>query len=251
MVRWLLFTRLRMIGVGHSDLARGELLESTYLIAKGILKPFLHSWFRWNIEGIENVPRSGPAILAFNHISYLDPLATAYLVDKTKRVPRFLAKSELFQDKRIAWILKGAKQIEVKRGTMTAPMALDNGITALRKGEIVVVFPEGTITDDPDLKPLPAKTGAARLALGSGAPLIPCAVWGTQNIWPKGYAKNWWPPRQDILVRVGEPMEISGDPRSTDDWRLVSERLTEAIEVLVASLRPAIPDRRRPKKRAA
>jgi 1-acyl-sn-glycerol-3-phosphate acyltransferase len=215
------------------------------------LKPFLHTWFRWNIEGIENVPRSGPAILAFNHISYLDPFATAYLVDKAKRVPRYLAKSELFQDKRIAWILRGAKQIEVKRGTATAPMALDNALAALRKGEIVVIFPEGTITDDPDLKPLPAKTGAARLALGSGAPLIPCAVWGTQNIWPKGFAKNWWPPRQDILVRVGEPMEIAGDAASTDDWRIVSERLTEAIEVLVASLRPAIPDRRRPKRRAA
>jgi 1-acyl-sn-glycerol-3-phosphate acyltransferase len=226
-------------------------LESTYLLAKGIVKPFFHSWFRWNIEGIENIPRSGPALLAVNHISYLDPLAAAYVVDKAKRVPRFLGKSELFADKRIAWILKGAKQIEVKRGTPTAPMALDNAIAALRKGEIVVVFPEGTITDDPDLKPMPAKTGAARLALASGVPLIPCALWGTQNIWPKGYAKNWWPPRQDVLARIGEPMEVSGDPGSTDDWRTVSDRLTEAIEALVASLRPAVPDRRRPKKRAA
>ena len=226
-------------------------VESTYLIAKGILKPFLHTWFRWNIEGDENIPRSGPALLAFNHISYLDPLAAAYVVDKAHRVPRFLGKSELFQDKRIAWILKGAKQIEVKRGTATAPMALDNAFAALRKGEMVVVFPEGTITDDPDLKPLPAKTGAARLALGSGVPLTPCAVWGTQNIWPKGYAKNWWPPRQDILVRIGEPIQATGDPSSPAAWQTVGERLTEAIEVLVASLRPAVPDRRRPKKRAA
>ena len=226
-------------------------MESTYLLAKAILKPFLHGWFRWNIEGAENIPRTGPALLAFNHISYLDPLATAYVVDKAGRVPRFLAKSELFQDRRIAWILKGAKQIEVKRGTSIAPMALDNAFASLRTGEMVVVFPEGTITDDPDLKPIPAKTGAARLALGSGAPLIPCALWGTQNIWPKGYAKSWRPPRQDILVRVGEPMTVSGDPASPDDWRLVSERLTEAIEVLVASLRPVVPDRRRPKKRTA
>lgn len=253
MVRWLLFTRLRMIGVGQTGpvFGGGHYLESTYLIAKGILKPFLYTWFRWNIEGIENIPRTGPALLAFNHISYLDPLASAYAVDQAGRVPRFLAKAELFQDKRIAWILRGAKQIEVRRGTATAPMALDNAFAALRKGQIIVIFPEGTITDDPDLKPLPAKTGTARLALGSDAPLIPCAVWGTQNIWPKSYAKNWWPPRQDILVRVGEPMDVSGRPDSTDDWRAVSERLTEAIEVLVASLRPAVPDRRRPKRRAA
>ena len=226
-------------------------METTYLIAKGILKPFLHSWFRWNIEGLENLPRKGAALLAFNHISYLDPLAIAYAVDKAKRVPRFLAKSELFQDKRIAWILRGAKQIEVKRGTATAPMALDNAFAALNRGEVVVVFPEGTISEDPELKPLPPKTGAARLALGSDAPLIPCAVWGTQNIWPKGYAKNWWPPRQDVLVRIGEPMNVHGDPDSTADWRRVSEELMAEIDRLVASLRPAVPDRRRPKRRAA
>jgi 1-acyl-sn-glycerol-3-phosphate acyltransferase len=226
-------------------------METTYPIAKGILKPFLHSWFRWNFEGIENIPASGSALLAFNHISYLDPLATAYVVDKADRIPRFLAKSELFQDKRIAWILRGAKQIEVKRGTATAPMALDNAFDALGKGEVVVVFPEGTISDDADLTPLPPKTGAARLALGSSAPLIPCALWGTQNIWPKGYAKNWWPPNQDVLVRIGEPMPVSGDVDSTEDWRRISESLMDEIERLVASLRPAVPDRRRPKKKAA
>ncbi|MEA2517828.1 MAG: hypothetical protein QOG16_1666 [Actinomycetota bacterium] len=236
-----------MIGATYG----GRSLETTYPIAKGILKPFLHTWFRWNIEGVENIPLTGPALLAFNHISYLDPLATAYAVDKAKRIPRFLAKSELFQDKRIAWVLRGAKQIEVKRGTATAPMALDKAFAALKRGELVVVFPEGTISEDPDLAPLPPKTGAARLALGSDAPLIPCAVWGTQNIWPKGFAKNWWPPRQDILVRNGEPIPTHGDPESTDDWRRISEDVMEEIQRLVASLRPAVPDRRRPKKRAA
>ncbi|MEA2452220.1 MAG: hypothetical protein QOG04_930 [Actinomycetota bacterium] len=226
-------------------------METTYPLAKAILLPFLHTWFRWNIEGVENIPRDGSALLAFNHISYLDPLATAYTVNKAKRIPRFLGKSELFQDKRIGWILRGAKQIEVKRGTATAPMALDKAFAALDHGEVVVVFPEGTITEDPDLTPLPPKTGAARLTLGSGVPIIPCGLWGTQNIWPKGYAKNWWPPRQDILVRIGEPIHFTGDPDSTEDWARVSEEMMLAIEVLVASLRPAVPDRRRQKKRAA
>ncbi|HWC13620.1 MAG TPA: lysophospholipid acyltransferase family protein [Actinomycetota bacterium] len=225
-------------------------MESTYLIAKGILKPFLAGWFRWSIEGLDNIPRKGPALLAFNHISYLDPLATAYVVDKSRRVPRFLAKSELFADRRIAWILRGARQIPVQRGTADAPMAMDEALASLERGEIIVIFPEGTITNDPELNPMEGKTGAARLALGSDAPLIPCGVWGTQNIWPKGYSKRWWPPRQDILVRVGEPMEVSGDPNSPDAWRSVTSNLMARIEVLVASLRPAVPDRRRPRRAA-
>lgn len=226
-------------------------METTYSLAKAILKPWLWGWFSWTLEGVENIPRKGSAVLAFNHISYLDPLAAAYVVDKAHRVPRFLAKSELFQDKRIAWVLKGAKQIEVRRGTRDAPMALDNAFAALDRGEAVVVFPEGTVTTDPDLKPMKPKSGTARLALKTHAPLIPCALWGTQNVWPKGYRKHWLPPRQDILVRVGESMDLSGLPDDPDGWRVVGERVMDEIGVLVAGLRPVVPDRRRPKKRAA
>ena len=225
-------------------------METTYNLAKGILKPWLHTWFRWHIEGVENIPREGAAILAMNHIAYLDPLAAAYVVDRAKRVPRFLAKSELFEDKKIGWVLKGAKQIEVRRGSRDAPMALDNALDALKAGELVVVFPEGTVTRDPDLNPMEAKTGTARMALASGVPLIPCAVWGTANVWPKGYAKRWR-PRQDILIRVGTPMEISGDPDDREAWKQIGVDLMKNISILLASLRPAVPDRRRPKRKAA
>lgn len=226
-------------------------METTYRIAKTILKPWLWGWFKWSLEGVENIPREGPALLAVNHISYLDPLAAAYVVDKAGRIPRFLAKSELFSDKRIAWVLKGAKQIEVKRGTRHAPMALDNAFAALDRGEIVVVFPEGTVTTDPELRPIPPKTGIARLALGTNAPVIPCALWGTQNVWPKGYRKHWWPPRQDILVRVGEAIDLSGLADDRGGWHAVGERVMDEIAVLVAGLRPILPDKRRPKKKAA
>ncbi|HEX2196568.1 MAG TPA: lysophospholipid acyltransferase family protein, partial [Actinomycetota bacterium] len=130
-----------------------------YLMTKGILKPWLKVWFRWRIEGADNIPSHGPAILALNHIAYLDPFAAAYVVDHRKRRARFLAKSELFGDRRIAWILKGCRQIEVRRGTPNAPMALDHALEALARGEIVVVFPEGTITNDADLNPMAPKTG--------------------------------------------------------------------------------------------
>jgi 1-acyl-sn-glycerol-3-phosphate acyltransferase len=226
-------------------------MEPVYLLAKGILKPSLATWLRWNIEGLENIPRSGPAIVAFNHIAYLDPLAVSFVVDSARRRPRFLAKSELFEDKRIAWIFKGARQIEVRRGTRDAPMALDHALDTLRHGEVIVVFPEGTITTDPDLFPMAPKSGAARLALKSGVPLIPCALWGTANIWPKGFAKHWWPPKQDVCVRIGAPIEVAGRPDTREEWVRLSKELMAAISELFASVRPAVPDRRRPKKPAA
>ncbi len=228
----------------------GEPLEPVYLMTKGIVKTWLVTWFRWRVEGLDNIPRHGPAILAVNHIAYLDPFAAAYVVDRRKRRPRFLAKSELFQDGRIAWILRGCRQIEVHRGTATAPMALDRALDALKRGEIVVVFPEGTITDDPDLNPMAAKTGAARLALESGVPLLPCAVWGTQNIWPKGYAKQWR-PRQQVFVRIGSALDVSGDPASPAAWAETGEKLMSAIGHLLSGLRTELPDRRKPKKKAA
>jgi 1-acyl-sn-glycerol-3-phosphate acyltransferase len=225
-------------------------VEPTYLLAKAIIKPPMWGWFRWSIEGSEHIPRSGPALVAVNHIAYLDPFVAAYLVDSVGRRPRFLAKSELFDDKRIAWILRGAGQIPVRRGTREAPMALDHAFEALSRGEIVVIFPEGTITTDPDLKPMRAKSGIARLALGSGVPVIPCAVWGTANVWGKGYRKKWWPPRQDICISVGEPVTYEGRSESIEDWRRVGDDIMERISVLVAGLRAIVPDRRRPKKAA-
>ncbi|MFP5352198.1 MAG: lysophospholipid acyltransferase family protein [Actinomycetota bacterium] len=226
-------------------------MEPTYQLARAIIKPWMATWFRWHLEGLENIPKQGPALVAVNHISFLDPLAAAYVVDLVGRKPRFLAKAELFDDRRIAWIIKGAKQIPVHRGTPDAPMALDQAIEALRQGELIVIFPEGTITDDPDLNPMAAKTGIARLALATGAPVVPTAVWGTANVWPKGFAKRWWPPKQDICVRVGEALAVQGDPGSPEDWQRVSAEVMDEVRRLVASLRPAVPDRRRPKRVAA
>ncbi len=225
-------------------------IEPGYQFARAILKPWLSTWFRWHIEGMEHMPRRGPAIIAFNHIAYLDPLAAAYIVDRAHRRPRFLAKSELLEDKRIAWILRGAKQIPVKRGSATAPMALDNALDALDRGEVIVIFPEGTITTDPDLNPMEPKTGLARLALASKAPVIPAAVWGTANIWPKGYDKHW-KPLQDICVAIGPEISLDGDPGSPEDWHRAMDTVMDHIARLVARLRPAIPDRRKPKKKAA
>jgi 1-acyl-sn-glycerol-3-phosphate acyltransferase len=222
--------------------------ELLYRLAYSVVIPWAHVWFRWHIEGLHNIPKEGPAIVAFNHIAYVDPLCVAYLVAKAGRRPRFLAKAELFQDRRIAWVLRGAGQIEVKRGTRSAPVALDQALEALEMGEVVVIFPEGTVTTDPDLHAGPVKTGVSRLALKAGVPVIPCAIWGTANVWPKGFAHNWR-PRQDVVVRIGTPININGDFLSPADWQQAGRTIMDEISVLVAGLRPLVPDRRRPHKK--
>lgn len=226
-------------------------MELTYGLVKAVLKPWLDLWFDWHIEGLEHIPPRGQgALLAFNHIAYLDPLAVAYSLNEARRVPRFLAKSELFESRKIGWVLRGARQIEVRRGSAQAPQALGNAVKALHDGEAVVVFPEGTITKDPDLRPMQGKSGIARLSLQSGMPVIPAAVWGTANFLPKGY-RGRHNPGQDILVRIGEPMHFSGDPGSTAEWKRISGAVMDRIGALLASIRPAVPDRRRPKRTAA
>ena len=144
--------------------------EPVYALARALVLPLLGLWFRWHIEGLENIPRRGPALLAFNHIAYLDPLAIAYVVDKAGRRPRFLAKSELFQDKRIAWALRACGQIEVKRGTRSASGALGSALSALGEGEVIVIFPEGTVTTNADLAPMASNRGSRASRSPGGCP---------------------------------------------------------------------------------
>jgi 1-acyl-sn-glycerol-3-phosphate acyltransferase len=222
-------------------------MEPIYVGARWVIIPALRAWFRWHLEGVENIPKKGPAIIAANHIAYLDPLAVAYGVVRAKRRPRFLAKSELMHDPKIAWLLRGCGQIEVQRGTRNAILALEAALEALDRGEVVCIFPEGTVTTDPDLRPMPSKTGTPRLALRSGAPVIPCGVWGTANVWPKN-SKHNWRPKQELAVRFGEPVVYEGDPDKAEDWTPTGEDITNRIAELVASLKPLIPDRRRPRR---
>ena len=222
---------------------RGE-KEAVYRLARTVVIPSVRAWLKLRITGLDNIPAAGPALLVVNHISNLDPLAVAVAVDRAGRRPRFLAKSELFRLPVVGWVLRGCGQIEVKRGTAAAPQALREALAALGRGEVVVVFPEGTVTTHPDLEPGPPKSGIVRLVLDSGAPLIPCGVWGTANVWPK-LRRGRWRPRQDVAVRVGTPLEIERGGRSPHEWRAAAAEVMNAISALVAELKPLIPNRRR------
>ena len=160
-------------------------MEPWYVVLKTLFRPPFRLWFNWRFEGLEAVPREGPLIVAGNHLSYLDPFAHAYFVSEAGRRPRFLAKRELFDNWLVGAALRGAGQIPVDRGTGDRS-PLDAATRALEAGEIVVIYPEGTTTTtNEDFSPGRAKTGAVRLALRTGMPILPVATWGGQYVWRK------------------------------------------------------------------
>jgi 1-acyl-sn-glycerol-3-phosphate acyltransferase len=138
-------------------------VEPLYRIAQSAVIPPLRFWFNWRFEGGEHVPETGPLLVAGNHISYLDWFADGYLLVRRGRRPRFLAKSELWRNRALAWVLGGVGQIPVERGT-GSPAPLEAARAELAAGGTIVMFPEGTISKMPGHLPGEAKTGIARLA---------------------------------------------------------------------------------------
>lgn len=218
-------------------------MEPIYVVARNVLLPLLKLFFRWRIFGLESIPARGPAIIVPNHISNFDPLCVAYLVDRAKRRPRYLAKASLWRNPVLRFILKGAGQISVNRGTgEAAPMVAAEA--ALNRGETVVLYPEGTITTNLDLTPMRAKTGIARLALSTGAPVVPVGQWGAQWLGGKGRAMKYFGHRL-IMFKVGEPMTFEahlGKQEDPDVRREVTDRIMAEVERLVRELHKVHPD---------
>jgi 1-acyl-sn-glycerol-3-phosphate acyltransferase len=199
-----------------------------------LLYPPMHLGVRWTIEGVEHIPAAGPLILASNHTSYLDPLALAYLGLRRKRRTRFLAKDELFDKTGLGFVLRGAHQIPVHRGTADAAGSLVAAEDALRAGECVAVFPEGTISLD--LNPMEGKTGTARLAAATGAPVVPVGMWGLHRVMFKGRKPRWRTGVAEV-VHVGAPLTV--DP--AEDVLTATDRIMAAICAQVASARAGYP----------
>jgi len=178
-------------------------VDPVYSVAKGVFTPWLRWGLRWQIEGAERIPTSGPVVLASNHVSYLDPLTLAWVANLRGRHVRYLAKGELFAKPVLGTLLHGAHQIPVQRGRADAADALTAAVDALGRGECVGVFPEGTISQD--LEPMIAKSGTARLARAAGTAITPVGLWGTHRILTKGRKPHWqWGVAQTAVV--GEPI---------------------------------------------
>ncbi|HSJ51103.1 MAG TPA: lysophospholipid acyltransferase family protein [Actinomycetota bacterium] len=220
-----------------------------------MLQPPFDLWFNWRFEGLERVPAEGPAILAGNHLSYLDPFAHAFFVVKAGRRPRFLAKQELFDHRLIGVALRGARQIPVSRGTGDRS-ALDDAAAALEAGEVVVIYPEGTTTtNNPDFSPGRGKTGAVRLSLRTGVPILPVATWGGQYVWRSSGRQNLSFGRP-VWVRAGDPFDPSARAVDREDpaaVRALTDELMHELARLVDGLRARYPTRwaasRRPERR--
>ena len=205
-----------------------------------IVKPTLlattkHNW----IDG-EKIPATGGCILVFNHVSHIDPFLAAHIIYDHGRLPRYLAKSGLFKNKALARVLNAAGQIPVERMTAHATGAFDAAVAAVRDGECVVVYPEGTITRDPAGWPMTGKSGAARIALETGCPVIPIGQWGAQALLAPYSRKPDLFPRKTITMKVGDPVDL-GDlmevPRTHEVVNEATNRIMDALTALVGEIR--------------
>ena len=222
-----------------------------YRFAIAVLKPCCFVMWRREASGLQHLPRESGMILAANHISLLDPIALSdHVLYDLGLAPRFLAKSTLFEGNGlVARVLRGAGQIPVQRHTADASKALDAAVAALARGETVVLYPEGTVTRDPDKWPMAARTGVARLALLSGAPVLPLAQWGAQEILDSYRTKGFHPfPRRTMRFRLGPAVDLgeyAGAPLSAEALRAATEKVMDAITRELEVLRgaPAPPHR--------
>jgi 1-acyl-sn-glycerol-3-phosphate acyltransferase len=221
-----------------------------YRLAAAIVRPVLFVLVRRRWRGHEHMPAEGGFVTAVNHISYLDPLTYGYFQYSSGRPPRLLAKASLFRIPFVGMMLRRTGQIPVHRGTADAATALRAAVDAVNRGECVAVYPEGTVTRDPEMWPMAAKTGAARIALTTGAPVIPVAQWGAHRIVPpyarggRGDRRVRLIPRQPVHVVAGPPVDLSrhaGKPLTPDVLKEATEDIMRAITVLLAEIRDEEP----------
>lgn len=210
-------------------------------VAAGILKPtLLAATGRTWVDG-EKLPATGGCVVVLNHISHVDPLLAAHFVYDHGRLPRYLAKSGLFRNKYLGGFLSSLGQIPVERLSRNAIGAYDAAVRAIREeGECVVVYPEGTITRDPDLWPMKGKSGAARIALETRCPVIPIGQWGAHEILPPYTKKPLLVPRKHVVMKAGDPVDLSDLyelPRTPEVIARATDRIMAALTVLVADLR--------------
>jgi 1-acyl-sn-glycerol-3-phosphate acyltransferase len=204
-----------------------------YALAKLVVPPVIRSWVRLDCQGLEHIPRQGPVIIAANHISYFDPLCLGVFIDAAGRKVRFLAKSELYRNPLLGWVLRSAGQIPVYRESRDAARSLQDAVAAMRDGAAVAIYPEGTTTRNPDFSPMKAKTGVARLAALTGAPVVPVGMWGAHLLFTRG---KLGPFRRGIrvVVRAGPPMDLGLAPDATlEALNHARDRIMDAIVGLV------------------
>ena len=228
---------------------RGRLPWSLRL-AVVVIHPVASLLFRLRYRHGERLPRTGPVLLVVNHVSVLDPLACARLVYDHGRIPHFLAKEAVFRGLAGA-ILRNAGQIPVARGSSEARGALATAAADLEAGNVVVIYPEGSVTRDEGWWPMQARTGVARLALTTDAVVLPVAQWGPQRVHDYHTGKLHLRLRTPTEYALGEPVDLAalraevraGRPLTPDLLREVTDTIMGRVRDLLADVRgePAPP----------
>lgn len=212
-----------------------------YRLLAAVVRPTMRLLARYEVSGLEHVPDSGGFIVTPNHVSHIDPLSWGHVLYNEGYSPVFLAKSALFDAPVLGTIMRHAKQVRVDRETVSAALSLAPAIRALEAGECVAVYPEGSLTRDPDLWPMRGKTGAARLALQSGCPVIPIAQWGPQDLLaPYTKVPRVSLRRTRIQVRFGSPVDLAdlqARPVTAATIATATDRIMRAITDELEQLR--------------
>jgi len=211
-----------------------------WAIAVPIVKPLLLLTTRPHWVDGEKIPAEGGCLVVFNHISEVDPLIAAHIMYDHGRLPRYLAKANLFKSKLLGFFLRAAGQIPVERLSKNAAGAFDAAVAAVRAGELVVVYPEGTITRDPELWPMVGKSGAARIALETRCPVVPIGQWGAQEVLAPYARKPDLFPRKTIEMKVGDPVDLSdlyAQERTTAVVNQATDRIMAVLTDLVEEVR--------------
>lgn len=216
-------------------------------VAISALWPFVLWGTRIGWRGGEHLPPTGGALLVGNHVSFSDPLFDIAFGTSHGRMPRFMAKAELWDLPVVKWVLGHGGHIPVYRASKRVGESFTGAVDALGRGEIVAVYPEGTYTADPDGWPMKPKNGVARIALKSGAPVIPMANWGTQNFLPAD-GKPQFRPRKRIGIALGPPVDLSefaGKPLTRTTLDAATKKIMDEVTALLEGLRdedrPATP----------
>jgi 1-acyl-sn-glycerol-3-phosphate acyltransferase len=230
---------LNQAGAGGAVAPRG--LGFWQRLAAALVIPVLAVWTKPTWLGAENIPRTGGVILVPNHASHFDPLVVGHYVYRHGRWPRFLAKASLWDVPVIGPFLRKVQQIPVQRGSVEAVKSLDVLVDAIQQGGAVVIYPEGTTTREPELWPMRGKTGAARLALVTGAQVIPIANWGAYRIFDPRTQKLSLKPRTPVTVTAGKPVDLSRWEGAAPSREVLAE-MTDAIMLDIRDLLATVRD---------
>ncbi|WP_410627758.1 lysophospholipid acyltransferase family protein [Amycolatopsis sp. cmx-8-4] len=228
-----LLTRRQMIAYGRRFARAGR--GAWYSFAIEVVWQFLVQTTRFRVRGSGNIPKTGGVLVASNHLSFADPTTLTAFCLAAGRVPRYLAKASLWNLPVVRSVMRSGRHIPVYRGAATASEAFRDAVASVKAGECVAIFPEATFSKDPAGWPMRGKTGVARIALETGAPVIPVANWGTHRLLP---ATAWFPrglPRKTVELVAGPPVDLS-DLAGRELTRAVLEEATARIMAAVTDL---------------